>query len=165
MAAFERCVRCDVMRTHVLLDQARETGLTVDELDKELPMAFCTLHNLPEVTIEQMVNITPHPNAHSLDVAMVGQHRVVTGRHYLEGQFGYYIPEGAVVPDLLAEEMELLGLLDGPKRNVVKSRKMRGILSEGLFYGFGLEGTLDAPKPWEAGQNVTEALGITFALL
>jgi RNA ligase (TIGR02306 family) len=164
MAAFERCIECLIIRDEALENWA-EIGLSDAELENETPMAMCSEHTKLQVTIEQMVDIKPHPNAHSLDVAMVGQHRVVTGRHYVDGQWGYYIPEGAVVPNLLAEEMELLGLLDGPDRNIVKARKMRGILSEGLFYGFGLEGTLDAIPPYEAGQNMTDRLGVTFVAI
>jgi hypothetical protein len=104
--------------------------------------------------------------------AKVCDHSVVVGNHYDDGVLGIFIPEGAIVPDKLAEEMWIKGKLAGKKKNRVKSRKIGGSVSEGLFYGsrffimkgeekeyFGGESwNLD----WIEGQDVTEEIGVKF---
>lgn len=83
--------------------------------------------------------------------------QIVVGDHYSEGQLGFFIPEGSIVPDKLADEMLVLGRLGGKKKNRVLKRRMDGVLSDGLFYGS--QGASWNPK-WIIGQDVTEEVGV-----
>lgn len=100
------------------------------------------------------------PRAAKLMVFTVGGNTVVTGDHYYEGQLGFFIPAGALVPDKLADEMWVKGKLAGAQRNRVKARDNFGVMSEGLFYGS--QGASWNPK-WKPGDDVTDEVGITFA--
>ena len=104
-----------------------------------------------------------HPSNPSLRTALLhlGEERdmrqIVVGDHYSEGQLGFFIPEGSIVPDKLADEMLVLGRLGGKKKNRVLKRRMDGVLSDGLFYGS--QGASWNPK-WIIGQDVTEEVGV-----
>lgn len=84
------------------------------------------------VTIEQ-VEILPHPNADALELARIGGYRacVEKGR-YETGDWVMYIPEQAVLPPELIEELGLEGRLAGKDKNRVKAIKLRGELSQGI---------------------------------
>lgn len=84
------------------------------------------------VTAERLT-ILPHPNADALELAAVGGYRaVVVKGDYKSGEFAIYIPEQAILPDALIEEIGLTGRLAGPKHNRVKAIKLRGELSQGI---------------------------------
>lgn len=86
------------------------------------------------VTAERLT-ITPHPDADALELALVGSsayQAVVPKGAYRTGDVAVYIPEQAVVPDDLLEELGLTGKLAGSRRNRVKAIKLRGQLSQGL---------------------------------
>jgi len=103
-------------------------------------------------TVER-ITIEPHPDADRLELAAVGDYRAVVGKgQFKTGDLVAYIPEQAVVPDPLLEEMGLKGRLAGKAQNRVKAIKLRGVLSQGLCY--------PAREGWEEGQDVTEELGI-----
>lgn len=104
------------------------------------------------------IHLSDHPNDPNLQIGEVGEHQVVIGRHYYEGQLGFFIPAGMIVPDKLADEMWVLGKLAGAKHNRVKAREMRGVMSEGLFYGS--QGASWNPA-WRAGDDVTNDVGLT----
>lgn len=115
-----------------------------------------------------------HPMTPNLKIAHVmEQHQLVVGNHYDDGILGIFIPDGAIVPDKLAEEMWVLGKLAGKKRNRVKARDFLGEFSAGLFYGsrfwiVGEDGQKEyQPGPswnpdWIEGQDVTAEIGVTF---
>ena len=99
------------------------------------------------------IEIEPHPNADRLKLAKVGEFRSIVGLNQFQtGDLVAYIPEQALVPDPLIEEMGLTGKLAGKACNRVKAVRLRGILSQGLCY--------PARKGWVEGQDVTEELGI-----
>jgi hypothetical protein len=98
---------------------------------------------------------TPTKN---LLVAQVGPYQVVVGDHYYEGQLGFFLPAGTIVPDKLAKEMWVLGRLGGKQKNRVVAKTMDGVQSDGLFYGS--QGPSWNPI-WVAGQEIDEELGIT----
>ena len=91
----------------------------------------------------------------------------MVGDHYDDGVLGFFIPEGAIVPDKLAEEMWVKGKLAGKRRNRVKARMMDGVHSDGLFYGSRYYATgeyIDSPSwnpTWVVGQDVSEEVGIS----
>lgn len=81
------------------------------------------------------LKIEPHNNADSLELAVVGDYRsCVRKGQFMTGDFGVYIPEGAIVPDWLIEKIGLTGKLAGPTHNRVKAMKLRGVVSQGLIY-------------------------------
>jgi len=106
------------------------------------------------------LNLGPYITADkTLRVASVDDNLLVVGDHYYPRQLGIFIPEGAIVPDKLAEEMWVKGKLGGSKKNRVKVRDVRGHESSGLFYGS--QGASWNPA-WRVGDNVTEEIGVTF---
>ncbi len=113
-----------------------------------------------------ITDIKKHPNNPKLYVAKVGEHQIITGCepdgscHYYEGQLGFFIPEGAVIPDKLAEEMYVKGRLAGKNKNVVKGKWRDGVKSDGLFYGS--QGASWNPN-WQIGDDVTSEVGVTFS--
>jgi len=113
--------------------------------------------------VVRIYQIDKHPDADRLQLIKFKVDgtwlQLVTGIHYALNQYGIFIPLGAVVPDKLAEEMELLGKLGGYNKNVVEALQKRGIWSNGLFYG--QEGPSFNPK-WQEGQDVTEEIGVSF---
>jgi len=105
-----------------------------------------------EVKVYRLV-IESHPNAHSLELARVGDYlSVVRKDQFKTGDLAVYIPEQAIVPAAVLEEMGLAGKLAGANKDRVKATKLRGILSQGLIY---------PNKGWAPGQDVTTELGIT----
>ncbi|MXY97568.1 MAG: RNA ligase (ATP) [Gemmatimonadetes bacterium] len=99
----------------------------------------------------------PHPNADALELALINDWRAaVRIGVFAEGQPVAYIPEGALCPQDLVEE---LGLADpprlaGPDHNRVKAVRLRGVLSQGLVYGGPRIAGL------EIGDNAADALGL-----
>ena len=81
-------------------------------------------------------NIEPHPYADRLDIAHIGDGiKCVVGKNsFKQGQFVVHIPEDAILPPALLEEMGLTGMLAGKSKNRVRPRKIKGILSEGILY-------------------------------
>ena len=103
------------------------------------------------------ITVTEHPNADALEIGNVdGYQFVVRKGEFQSGDAGAYIPEKAILPTTIIEAMGLAGRLAGPEGNRVKAIRLRGVLSQGLFY---------VPQPWpthwQAGLDVTEELGIT----
>ena len=100
------------------------------------------------------VAIEPHTNADALELARVGGYRsVVRKGQFVDGDLVAYIPEQAIVPDALLEELGLVGRLAGAQKNRVKAIQLRGVLSQGIC--------VPARAGWVAGQDVTAELGIT----
>ena len=113
-----------------------------------------------------------------LRLAMVCGHQVVVGDHYDAGVLGFHIPDGAVVPQKILEEMWLWnhetgkGRLGGKRGDRVKRREIEGVTSNGLFYGArywvvhekdGPREYIDSPSwrpEWYAGKDVAEEVGI-----
>lgn len=85
-----------------------------------------------KVTAEQLT-VHPHPNADALELAQVGLFRAVVAKGaYRPGDWAVYIPESALVPEGLVEELGLTGKLAGSRRNRVKAIRLRGELSQGI---------------------------------
>jgi hypothetical protein len=113
-----------------------------------------------KVIVVRIHDIQKHPSEpHRFQIIDIGLTKLVTGIHYAVGELGLYIPPNAIVPDKLAEEMELLNKLGGKKKNKVRSRLMGGIESPGIFYG---ECGPSWNSNWVEGQDVTNEVGITF---
>lgn len=103
------------------------------------------------------ITVTEHPNADALEIGNVdGYQFVVRKGEFQTGNLGAYIPEKAIVPENIIAEMGLGGRLSGPEFNRVKAIKLRGVLSQGLFYV-----PQKWPSHWVEGLDVTDELGIT----
>ncbi len=100
------------------------------------------------------VAIENHENADALEIARVGDYRSIVRKGQLHtGDLVAYIPEQAIVPEPVLEELGLTGKLAGSGRNRVKAMRLRGVLSQGLV--------LPARPGWSEGDDVGEELGIT----
>lgn len=85
-----------------------------------------------KVTVERLT-IHPHPNADALELAQVGMYRAVVAKGaYRTGEYAMYIPEQAVLPADLIEELGLTGRLAGKDKDRVKAIRLRGELSQGI---------------------------------
>jgi RNA ligase (TIGR02306 family) len=127
------------------------------------------------VKVTKIEAIEAIPGADKIEAAVIGDYRVVVLKNQFKvGQLGVYIPEGAIVPDLILKRMGLEGKLAGQQKNRVKSIQLRQVLSQGLVYCItDSNGQLDAPfisiptesgvdvmLPVKEGQDVANDMGI-----
>ncbi|MEV6069000.1 RNA ligase (ATP) [Nocardia sp. NPDC052001] len=114
-----------------------------------------------KVTVERLV-VHPHPNADRLELAQVGLYRAVVAKgQFATGDYALYIPEQAVLPDALIEELGLTGKLAGGARNRVKIVRLRGEVSQGIVCLLALIGEVDLAAAAAAGTDFAELLGVT----
>lgn len=125
------------------------------------------------------VTIIPHPNADAIEIAQVGDFQsIVKKGQFKDGDLGVYIPEQAIVPQWLLEEMNMWdatrgkGGLAGSFGNRVKAIKLRGVLSQGLMLAgvpYSPQAILVTAEQYEGnqgaallmeGEDASEALGI-----
>lgn len=126
-----------------------------------------------EVKICALTDVIPHPDADLIEVGFIGAYQLVLQKgRFRKGDLGAYIPEGAIVPDYIIKDMELEGKLSGSAKNRVKAIKLRGVLSQGLFWHPDELNPPGVPRwtgylpsglrvSFAEGENVAEALGIT----
>ncbi|MFG2912033.1 RNA ligase (ATP) [Kitasatospora sp. NPDC048298] len=115
-----------------------------------------TLH----VTAEKLV-ILEHPNADALELAQVGLYRAVVAKGaYRTGDHAVYIPEQAVLPEGLIDELGLTGKLAGTRANRVKAVRLRGELSQGIVCRPAALAGSDLAAAAERGEDFAELLGI-----
>lgn len=115
------------------------------------------------------LKIEEHPNADALELAVIGDYRsIVRKGQYTSGDLGVYVPEAAIVPEWLIEQLGLTGRLAGKQKNRVKAVKLRQVLSQGLVVPV-VKGALtrnDSGSDEDTlfvsvGDDVTDFLGIT----
>ncbi|MEU2162813.1 RNA ligase (ATP) [Streptomyces chengbuensis] len=113
------------------------------------------------VTAEPLT-IHEHPNADALELAQVGLYRAVVAKGvYRSGDLAVYIPEQAVLPAPLVDELGLTGRLAGKASDRVKAVRLRGELSQGIVCRpKALDGT-DLARAAAEGTDFAELLGIT----
>ncbi|MFD3688777.1 RNA ligase (ATP) [Nocardiopsis sp. NPDC058631] len=113
------------------------------------------------VTAERLT-IHPHPDADALELAQVGLFRAVVAKGaYRTGDWAVYVPENALLPDALIDELGLTGRLAGSKRNRVKAIRLRGELSQGIVCRPGLLADVDLAAAHGTGTDFAADLGIT----
>ncbi|MET9881947.1 RNA ligase (ATP) [Streptomyces sp. NPDC006430] len=113
------------------------------------------------VTAEELT-VHEHPNADALELAQVGLYRAVVAKGvYRTGEFAVYIPEQAVLPAGLIEELGLTGRLAGSAADRVKAVRLRGELSQGLVCRPRALAEVDLVRAAEEGTDFAELLGIT----
>ncbi|MGW7343162.1 RNA ligase (ATP) [Streptomyces sp. NPDC054854] len=112
------------------------------------------------VTVEELT-VHDHPNADALELAQVGLYRAVVAKDsYRTGDFALYIPEQAVLPAGLIEELGLTGRLAGSAADRVKAVRLRGELSQGLVCRPRALDGVDLASAAEEGTDFAELLGI-----
>lgn len=87
------------------------------------------------------ITIEEHPNADAIELARVGDYvSIVKKGEFKTGDLAIYIPEAAVVPQTVLEQMGMWddeqekGRLAGKLGNRVKAIRLRGIMSQGIIY-------------------------------
>ena len=106
------------------------------------------------VEVLPLTAVEPHPNADRLELAVVGNYRVIVRKgEFRAGDLVAYIPEASVLPDELVERLDIRAYLAGTRHDRVHAARLRGVLSQGLVH--------PAHVGWVAGQDVTVELGIT----
>ena len=113
------------------------------------------------VTAEPLT-ILEHPNADRLELAQVGLYRAIVGKGQFEtGDYAVYIPEQAVLPPELIEELGLTGRLAGPGKDRVKAVRLRGELSQGIVCLPTVMADVDLKYAHAEELDFAELLGIT----
>ncbi|WP_405020251.1 RNA ligase (ATP) [Kitasatospora sp. NBC_00070] len=113
------------------------------------------------VTAERLTILT-HPNADALELAQVGLYRAVVAKGaYRTGELAVYIPEQAVLPPALIEELGLTGKLAGSAHDRVKAVRLRGELSQGIVCRPAALAGTDLTEAVAEGADFAELLGIT----
>lgn len=106
-----------------------------------------------DVRVRRLDQVLPHPNADRLELAAVGGYRCVVAKDQFQaGDLIAYLPEAAVLPPALVEELGLSGKLAGPLKNRIHPVSLRGALSQGVV--------MKARPGWTEDQSVMEELGV-----
>ncbi|MET8508407.1 RNA ligase (ATP) [Streptomyces sp. NPDC004787] len=112
------------------------------------------------VTAEALT-VHEHPDADALELAQVGLYRAVVAKgSYRSGDVAVYIPEQAVLPAALVEELGLTGRLAGKASNRVKAVRLRGELSQGIVCRPKALDGVDLERAAKEGTDFAELLGI-----
>lgn len=110
----------------------------------------------------EVLTVHEHPNADALELAQVGLYRAVVAKGaYRTGEAAVYIPEQAVLPAGLIEELGLTGRLAGTKADRVKAVRLRGELSQGIVCRPKALADVDLTRAAAEGTDFAEVLGIT----
>lgn len=110
------------------------------------------------------LEIFPHPNADSLEIARAGNYQFVVRKgEYWNGEGAFVIPEKSILSGALRERYQ--DYLVGPEKNRVKSVKLRGELSMGILMSpktmFELFGPNQAAMVVQYGVDYSEHFGVT----
>ncbi|MFI7502042.1 RNA ligase (ATP) [Streptomyces sp. NPDC049687] len=109
----------------------------------------------------EVLTVHEHPNADALELAQVGLYRAVVAKGaYRTGEAALYIPEQAVLPLELVEELGLTGRLAGGRSDRVKAVRLRGELSQGIVCRPKALADVDLARAAEEGTDFAERLGI-----
>ncbi|MFS4094953.1 RNA ligase (ATP) [Streptomyces sp. AF1A] len=110
----------------------------------------------------ELLTVHEHPNADALELAQVGLYRAVVAKGaYRTGEAAVYIPEQAVLPPGLIEELGLTGRLAGSAADRVKAVRLRGELSQGIVCRPKALAGVDLVRAAAERTDFSERLGIT----
>ncbi|MEU3690768.1 RNA ligase (ATP) [Streptomyces narbonensis] len=110
----------------------------------------------------EVLTVHPHPNADALELAQVGLYRAVVAKGaYRTGDAALYIPEQAVLPAALVDELGLTGRLAGKDSDRVRAVRLRGELSQGIVCRPGALAGTDLERAAAERTDLAETLGIT----
>jgi len=103
------------------------------------------------VPVVRIADIEAIPDADAIELAVIGDYRsVVKKGQFKAGDLVVYLPEAAVLPEALIEELGLVGKLSGGAKNRIKAIRLRGCLSQGIIYGKVPEGAVEDDDVAEA---------------
>jgi RNA ligase (TIGR02306 family) len=109
----------------------------------------------------EVLTVHEHPNADALELAQVGLYRAVVAKGaFRTGETAVYIPEQAVLPADLIEELGLTGRLAGSNADRVRAVRLRGELSQGIVCRPKALGDVDLTQAALDGTDFAERLGI-----
>ncbi|MEV7280264.1 RNA ligase (ATP) [Streptomyces sp. NPDC093111] len=112
------------------------------------------------VTAETLT-VHEHPNADALELAQVGLYRAIVAKGgYRTGDVALYIPEQAVLPLALVDELGLTGRLAGKAGDRVKAVRLRGELSQGIVCRPEALAGVDLARAAAERTDFAELLGI-----
>ncbi|MFF8386782.1 RNA ligase (ATP) [Streptomyces kanasensis] len=110
----------------------------------------------------ELLTVHEHPNADALELAQVGLFRAVVAKGaFRDGDAAVYVPEQAVLPPALVEELGLTGRLAGAEANRVKAVRLRGELSQGIVCRPRALSGVDLVRAAAERTDFAEVLGIT----
>ncbi|MFF1509616.1 RNA ligase (ATP) [Streptomyces sp. NPDC058326] len=110
----------------------------------------------------EVLTVHPHPDADALELAQVGLYRAVVAKGaYRTGDAALYIPEQAVLPAALVDELGLTGRLAGKQSDRVKAVRLRGELSQGIVCRPAALADTDLTRAAAERTDFAETLGIT----
>ncbi|WP_405890900.1 RNA ligase (ATP) [Streptomyces sp. NBC_00133] len=110
----------------------------------------------------ELLTVHEHPNADALELAQVGLYRAVVAKGaYRSGDAAVYIPEQAVLPAELIEELGLTGRLAGRASDRVKAVRLRGELSQGIVCRPRALADTDLAQAAADGTDFAELLSIS----
>ncbi|MFD7992884.1 RNA ligase (ATP) [Streptomyces mexicanus] len=110
----------------------------------------------------EVLTVHAHPRADALELAQVGLYRAVVAKGaYRTGEAAVYIPEQAVLPAALIEELGLTGRLAGGNRDRVKAVRLRGELSQGIVCRPKALAGVDLARAAAERTDFADLLGIT----
>lgn len=109
----------------------------------------------------EVLTVHEHPNADALELAQVGLYRAVVAKGaFRTGETAVYIPEQAVLPADLIEELGLTGRLAGSNADRVRAVRLRGELSQGIVCRPKALADVDLAQAALDGTDFAEPLGI-----
>ncbi|MFI6624009.1 RNA ligase (ATP) [Streptomyces sp. NPDC050528] len=109
----------------------------------------------------EVLTVHEHPNADALELAQVGLYRAVVAKGaFRTGETAVYIPEQAVLPAELIEELGLTGRLAGSNADRVRAVRLRGELSQGIVCRPKALADVDLAQAALDGTDFAERLGI-----
>ncbi|GGN18654.1 RNA ligase (ATP) [Streptomyces fuscichromogenes] len=110
----------------------------------------------------EVLTVHEHPDADALELAQVGLYRAVVAKGvYRTGETALYIPEQAVLPAALIEELGLTGRLAGSDADRVRAVRLRGELSQGIVCRPKALAGVDLARAAAEGTDFAAVLGIT----
>ncbi|MCK9279191.1 MAG: hypothetical protein M0P71_00990 [Melioribacteraceae bacterium] len=116
------------------------------------------------VTKEVLEFVNTHPNADRLDIGKLEGSNfqfVIPKDKFKAGDVVLYFPIDSLIPEKVLQEIGLLGLLCGKNQNRVKTKCIRGEISQGLVEPIDLLDRLSFPKTNEMSPEIlTEFLGV-----
>lgn len=112
------------------------------------------------VTSEVLEAVSPHPNADRLEIGkLVGCEFsfILPKGKFKAGDIVLYFPIDSILPQELLVELGLEGMLSGPQKNRIKTKKLRGVISQGIVSDLSvLKGFIPRDSV-----SITEHLGVT----
>lgn len=118
-----------------------------------------------EVLIKEVELVTKHPNADLLELVKLKGfgYTLISGLgQFAPGDLAVFFPIDSVLPEELIVKLDMVGKFDGKLHNRVKTKKLRGVVSQGFIAQPDSLFVNTDEVQWHLydGLDVSEALGI-----